>query len=90
MTGAGQAPSVSSLDPRIYWRCRRGMRELEELLLDFVRVHYASLSQPDKRAFEQLLDYPDQVLLEYTMGEVIPRDRTLAQLLARIRRAAAP
>ena len=64
------------------------MREVEDLLLDFVGLHYASLSAGERDAFERLLDYPDQILFEYTLGEVIPRDRTLARLLSKIRRPA--
>ena len=73
------------MDSRVYWRCRRGMRELEELLLDFGRTHYDELTAPERLAFEQLLDYSDQVLLQYTMGDAVPRDRTLADLLSKIR-----
>ena len=79
-----------TLDARIYWRCRRGMRELEDLLLEFAHARYASLTEEERRAFARLLDYPDPVLLEYTMGQVIPRDRTLAALINKIRRGAAP
>lgn len=78
----------SALDPRIYWRCRRGMRELEELLLGFVQAGYAALTDEERRAFAGLLDYPDPVLLEYTMGQAVPRDRTLASLIKKIRAAA--
>jgi antitoxin CptB len=78
------------MDSRIYWRCRRGMRELEELLLDFGRVHYDGLSAGERHAFERLLDYSDQVLLEYTMGDAVPRDRKLAELISKIRRGANP
>ncbi len=79
-----------AMDPRVYWRCRRGMRELEELLLDFGQAHYDALSDTERRAFEQLLDYSDQVLLEYTMGDAVPRDRALADLLRKIRHRPAP
>lgn len=77
-------------DSRIYWRCRRGIREVEDLLLAFVDARYASLSEQERRTFARLLDYPDQILFEYTLGQVIPRDRTLARLLSKIRRPAGP
>jgi len=79
-----------AMDSRVYWRCRRGMRELEELLLEFGRVHYDGLTDAERRAFEQLLDYSDQVLLEYTMGDAVPRDRALADLLSKIRHRPEP
>lgn len=81
---------MSTLDSRTYWRCRRGMRELEELLLDFADARYAGLTDEERRAFVRLLDYPDPVLLEYTLGQVVPRDRTLASLINKIRARAAP
>ena len=78
------------MDSRVYWRCRRGMRELEELLLDFGQAHYDVLTATERLAFEQLLDYSDQVLLEYTMGDAVPRDRTLADLISKIRHRPEP
>lgn len=72
---------------RLLWRCRRGMRELEELLIPFARTRYPTLDAEERRAFERLLDYPDPVLLEYTLGQALPRDRTLARLLREIRTA---
>lgn len=88
MKGGGDPPTA--MEPRVYWRCRRGMRELEELLLDFGETQYAGLSDTERRAFEQLLDYSDQVLLEYTMGDAVPRDRALADLLSKIRHRPEP
>jgi len=66
------------------------MRELEELLLDFADARYAGLTEEERRAFVRLLDYPDPVLLEYTLGQVVPRDRTLASLINKLRACAAP
>lgn len=77
-----------TLDSRIYWRCRRGMRELEELLLGFAQAHYDALTEEERGAFLHLLDYPDPVLLEYTMGQVVPRDRALASIINKIRASA--
>lgn len=81
---------MSQADSRIYWRCRRGMREVEDLLLAFLRTHYDALGEEEKEVFARLLDYPDPVLLQYTLGRVVPRDRTLAALVLKIRRSAAP
>lgn len=74
-----------TVDSRIYWRCRRGMRELEELLLQFVDTQYAGLPQQEKHIFIRLLDYSDPLLYQYVLGQVVPRDRELAQILDKIR-----
>lgn len=47
---------------RLRWQCRRGMLELDLLLLPFFDKHYLSLSRSDQAIFEQLLSYPDQDL----------------------------
>ncbi len=44
---------------RIRWHCRRGLLELDIVLERFVDVHYARLSEEERRAFLELLDYPD-------------------------------
>ena len=74
---------------RMRWKCRRGMLELDLLLRDFLDRGYASLDDPQRRCFDQLLDYPDAVLLEWFMGRVRPADKDVANLVEKIRSAAA-
>ena len=44
---------------RLKWQCRRGMRELDLLLEEFLEHRYQSLSQPDRDAFARLLECPN-------------------------------
>ena len=74
---------------RITWQCRRGMRELDELLGLFVRLRYTSLDEQDRQTFNTLLEYPDAVLLELLMGRMAPADRDVARLVRAIRDTAA-
>lgn len=78
----------SSADARVYWQCRRGMRELDLLLQGFFERAYGTADEPVRRAFLDLLEYPDQLLLEYLMGRMVPIDPALADVVARIRNAA--
>jgi antitoxin CptB len=71
------------------WKCRRGMLELDLLLRDFLDSGYASLDDPQRRCFDHILDYPDAVLLEWFMGRVRPADKDVANLVEKIRSAAA-
>jgi antitoxin CptB len=73
---------------RLYWRCRRGMLELDLLLGEFCKKNYEQLSTQDKQAFEMLLSYPDDTLLEYLMGRILPTDRRLHDVIHQIRSAA--
>lgn len=71
---------------RLHWQCRRGMLELDILLGEFLDTRFDDLNIIEKRAFADLLNYPDAVLLEYMLGRMIPTDRTIADVVAKIRR----
>ena len=75
---------------RVYWQCRRGMLELDILLLGFMEKDYKGLSEDRKQVFDELLACPDQLLLEYLMGRVIPIDTEIADVVKQIRDAAGP
>ena len=74
---------------RMRWKCRRGMLELDLLLRDFLNSGYDCLDEAQRRCFDRLLDYPDAVLLEWFMGRIRPADKDVAQLVEKIRSAAA-
>jgi antitoxin CptB len=75
----------ATVDARVYWQCRRGMRELDVLLQEFFERIYESADEDVRRAFRELLEYPDQLLLEYLMGRMVPIEPYLADVVARIR-----
>ena len=72
---------------RLYWQCRRGMRELDFVLQDFLESCYETLSAAEIQAFQDLLSYPDPLLLEYLMGRMQPSDRVIADVVTKIRHA---
>jgi len=74
---------------RLAWQCRRGMRELDELLSGFLAQGYAGLDADGRAAFDALLEYPDAVLLELLMGRMAPADRDTANIVRAIRDTAA-
>ncbi|MGD2138394.1 MAG: succinate dehydrogenase assembly factor 2 [Gammaproteobacteria bacterium] len=73
---------------RLAWQCRRGMRELDELLNGFLQGRYESLDEAGRISFGKLLEYPDAVLLEMLMGRMTPADRDVADIVREIRHAA--
>ncbi|MEJ2480139.1 MAG: succinate dehydrogenase assembly factor 2 [Acidihalobacter sp.] len=75
---------------RLRWRCRRGMLELDELLIPFFDRRYGELDDAERVAFERLLEYPDQVLLEVLMERMSPSDPSIAHVVKEIRRAVIP
>ena len=70
---------------RVRWRCRRGTRELDTLLVGFFDRDYLSLSAADKQRFSLLLELPDPDLHDYLMGWHESADPGMARLLERIR-----
>jgi antitoxin CptB len=73
---------------RIRWQCRRGMRELDEMLMSFLRHGYDALDSKGNEAFVRLLSCPDPLLLEYLMGRTIPVDPDTAHVVKQIRQSA--
>jgi len=75
---------VSSLS-KLRWRCRRGMRELDVVLLRFLDESYASLDEEDKVGFQQLLECQDPDILAYLTGRSIPSDGAIRNVIEGIR-----
>ena len=69
---------------RLRWQCRRGMRELDELLLDYLNQHYAAADDQDKEAFRALLELSDPELIGYLLQCVKPAAESLARVVDRI------
>ncbi len=72
---------------RLRWRCRRGMREVELLLEDFLEKGYQGLEGREHEAFSRLLEYPDQQLMAYLYGRAVPADEEIKGIVTRIRAA---
>lgn len=70
---------------KLRWECRRGMRELDELLLNYLANHYPSSSDAHKQAFRRLLDLQDPELLRYLLGKLVSDDELVADVVTRIR-----
>lgn len=70
---------------RLRWRCRRGMRELDQLLTRYLDRAWAADSEAQRGIFLELLDTEDDRLWRWFMGYEVPTDAGLAALIARIR-----
>ena len=49
---------------KLRWQCRRGMRELDELMVSYLNDHYDVSSEKEKNAFEELLELSDPELIK--------------------------
>jgi len=66
------------------WQCRRGMLELDLLLNNFVDKKVNGLTLKQKAAFELLLSYPDQTLLDLLLGNSVSTDPSIATIVQQI------
>jgi len=69
---------------RLRWRCRRGMRELDMLLLNYVNDSYARVEPEEQQAFRQLLSMPDPDILALLTGRATTDDSYLARIIERL------
>jgi len=70
---------------RIRWRCRRGMRELDQLFGRYLDRSWATESESQRVVFLRLLDCEDDKLWRWFMGYEQCPDAELAALVERIR-----
>lgn len=54
---------------KLRWQCRRGMRELDELLSRYLDREYAGADPVERLAFRSLLALPDPDLVGYLLQQ---------------------
>jgi antitoxin CptB len=69
---------------RLRWRCRRGMRELDQLMLRYLDHRWALAEDKERGVFLRLLDSEDDKLWQWCMGRERPEDPELRALVQRI------
>ncbi|MCK5892896.1 MAG: succinate dehydrogenase assembly factor 2 [Endozoicomonadaceae bacterium] len=69
---------------RLFWHSRRGMLELDILLVPFAKNVYPSLSEGDQQRYVKLLTCEDVDLLAWFMAKEIPEDEEIAHMIQMI------
>lgn len=80
---SGSADNEAELR-RLRWRCRRGMRELDQLMLRYLDRRWSEAPASERADFERLLDTEDDRLWRWFMGREPVDDPALAAILERI------
>lgn len=70
---------------RLRWRCRRGMRELDQLLGRYLDREWRRASEVERGIFLRLLDTEDDKLWRLFMGYETVTDVEIAPLVEHIR-----
>jgi antitoxin CptB len=66
---------------RLAWRCRRGMKELDLVLVRYLRERWPTASSDERQQFERVLELPDPELAAYLMGRESAPDPQMQRLL---------
>lgn len=69
---------------RLWWHSRRGMLELDVLLVPYTESVYPSLSEDDQRIYRRLIDNEDQDLWNWFLEKSTPEDTELAYMVRKI------
>ncbi|MCL5041414.1 MAG: succinate dehydrogenase assembly factor 2 [Gammaproteobacteria bacterium] len=66
---------------RLFWHSRRGMLELDVLLVPFLQEAYSALSKDDQARYRQLLECEDQDMFGWFMQRSEPEDPDLKRIV---------
>ena len=69
---------------RLYWHSRRGMLELDVLLVPFVREVYSTLNEVDRNVYVRLLECEDQDMFGWFMERAESEDPELQSMVRMI------
>jgi antitoxin CptB len=65
---------------KLEWRCRRGMKELDLLLLRYLKGRHARATSDERAAFAEFLELPDPQIARYLVAGDVPDDPRQAAL----------
>lgn len=69
---------------RIEWNCRRGMLELDKIIMPFYQQHFDQLSDPQKDDFIRLLACSDLQLFSWLFNGSKATDEGLQNMVSHI------
>lgn len=75
---------MTELD-KIRWHCRRGLLELDLVLEKFNERHLPGLAPGQLDSYRELLEFPDNDLLDLVMGRAQSPDRRHDDILQLLR-----
>ncbi len=76
---------MTEIDPRrIFWHSRRGMLELDLLLVPFAQEVFVTLPHQEQLLYEQFLAEEDQDLFRWLMERAEPANPAFVPLIGKI------
>lgn len=69
---------------KLKWRCRRGMKELDQLMLRYLELYYSSADECHQNAFKALLDYEEPTLYGLFSGRLTAENKDIEDVVKTI------
>ena len=69
---------------RLGWHCRRGIRELDVLLMRYMDRDFDRVDAAEQAAFETLLTFQDPEILDLLTGRLTVQDARLQDVVERL------
>jgi len=73
--------STDPLFNKLFWRSRRGMLELDLMLVPFLKECYVNLPKESQLQYQRLIECEDQEILAWLMEKETPLDKEISQIV---------
>ena len=71
---------MTDLKKKILWQCRRGLWELDAILIPFVEHNFDYLDSNNQNLFKELLSYEDVEVFDLLVNQKEPVDTSIKPL----------
>ena len=75
---------MNELEKKIIWQCRRGLWELDAILIPFVESNFSSLEEEEINNFRKLLAYEDIEIFDILVNKKAFDDEDLNSIISKI------
>ena len=72
---------MTDLKKKILWQCRRGLWELDAILIPFVEENFDDLDISNQNLFKELLSYEDVEVFDLLVNQKEPEDINIKPLV---------
>ena len=75
---------MDELEKKILWQCRRGLWELDAILIPFVEKNLSKLTDEEIKKFQQFLSYEDIEIFDILVNKKELVESNLIPIVAKI------
>ena len=75
---------MDELEKKILWQCRRGLGELDALLIPFVEKNLSKLTDEEINKFQQFLSYEDIEIFDILVNKKQFKESNLISIVSKI------